>query len=115
MSKVTKKWYDVVSSASSMNCATENVVYLISCTRCGVQYVGETSQKLRSRFNNHRNRLKNMANLIILVRMDTLWMIYVLCQLRKLLTLEMKSVQPLRGLKEKIIGAGNYVRSIRMD
>ena len=65
VSNVTKKRYDVVSSASSMNCATENVVYLISCTRCGVQYVGETSQKLRSRFNNHRNRLKSMANLYL--------------------------------------------------
>ena len=59
MSNVTKKRYDVVSS---MNCATENVVYLISCTRCGVQYFGETSQKLRGRF---RNRLKSMANLYL--------------------------------------------------
>ena len=65
VSNVTKKRYDVVGCASSMNCATENVVYLISCTRCGVQYVGETSQKLRSRFNNHRNTLKSMANLYL--------------------------------------------------
>ena len=39
----------------------------------------------------------------------------VSCQLRKLLTLEIKSVKPLRGLKEKISGAGNCVHSIRMD
>ena len=48
-----------------MNCATENVVYFISCEKCGVQYVGETSQKMCSRFNNHWNRLKSMANLYL--------------------------------------------------
>ena len=35
-----------------MNCGTKNVIYLISCKKCGVQYVGETSQTLRGRFNN---------------------------------------------------------------
>ena len=65
VSNVTRKSYSVVSSASTMDCATENVVYLISCRRCGVQYVGETNQKLRSRFNNHRNRLKSMTNLYL--------------------------------------------------
>ena len=48
-----------------MDCATENVVYLISCRKCGVQYVGETSQKLRSRFNNHRSRLRSLSNLYL--------------------------------------------------
>ena len=37
VSNVTRKSYNVVSSASTMNCATENVVYLISCRKCGVQ------------------------------------------------------------------------------
>ena len=32
----------------SMNCGTKNVIYLISCRKCGVQYVGEMSQALRS-------------------------------------------------------------------
>ena len=44
-----------------MNCATENVIYLISC----IQYIGETSQKLRNRMNNHRNRLRNLTNLYL--------------------------------------------------
>ena len=42
-----------------MNCGTKNVIYLISCRKCAVQYVGETSQTLRCRFNNHRSRLKH--------------------------------------------------------
>ena len=61
VSNVTRRSY----TASTTNCATENVVYLISCKGCGVQYVGETSQKLGSHFNNHRNRLKSMANLYL--------------------------------------------------
>ena len=43
-----------------MDCATEN---LISCRKGGVQYVGETSQKLCSQLNNCRNGLKTLANL----------------------------------------------------
>ena len=65
VSNITRRNYSVVSYDSTMNCATENVVYLIACRKCGVQYVGETSQKLHSRFNNHRNRLKSMANLYL--------------------------------------------------
>ena len=48
---VTRKSYSVVGSASTMDCATESMVYLVSCRKCGVQYVGETSQQLRSHFN----------------------------------------------------------------
>ena len=38
------------------------VIYLITCRKCGVQYVGKTNQTLRSRMNNHRNRLQQLAN-----------------------------------------------------
>ena len=62
VSNVTQKSYNVISSNSLMNCNTTNVIYLISCKKCGVQYVGETSQKLRSRLNNHRNRLRMLSN-----------------------------------------------------
>ena len=30
-----------------------NIVYLITCRRCGTQYVGETGQPLRHRINSH--------------------------------------------------------------
>ena len=36
---------DVVSHNISMDCTSDNVVYLITCKKCGIQYVGETSQK----------------------------------------------------------------------
>ena len=57
MSNVTRKSYTVVSPSCSMKCATENV---ISCKKCRIQYIGETSQKLRNRMNNHRNRMRNL-------------------------------------------------------
>ena len=44
-----------------MNCGTENIIYLITCRKCGIQYVGETGQSLRKRLNNHRNRLKKLS------------------------------------------------------
>ncbi len=35
-------------------CKTENVIYLITCKICGLQYVGET-EKLHTRINLHRS------------------------------------------------------------
>ena len=48
-----------------MYCSTKNVIYLISCRKCGVQYIEKTSQTLRSRFNNHRTRLKQMCDIFL--------------------------------------------------
>jgi len=39
---------------TNFNCASRNVVYLITCKKCGLQYVGETSCMLRERLSNHR-------------------------------------------------------------
>ena len=64
-SNITNKSYEVVSSSTSMACTSDNVVYLITCKRCGIQYVGETSQKLRNRLNNHRSSLKRLTNLYL--------------------------------------------------
>src|SRR5215813_14004010 len=35
-------------------CATKNIIYLIPCKKCQLQYVGESSNSLRSRLTNHR-------------------------------------------------------------
>ncbi|OCT92942.1 hypothetical protein XELAEV_18016010mg, partial [Xenopus laevis] len=41
------------------SCASSNVVYMITCTRCptGGIYIGETGQKLRTRKNHHRHKI----------------------------------------------------------
>ena len=54
-SNLTGKKYKVVSPNDDMDCGTRNVIYLINCSRCGVQYIGKTCQTLRCRFNNHRS------------------------------------------------------------
>lgn len=36
-------------------CKTKNVVYMISCSRCDMQYVGETENALHVRMNGHRS------------------------------------------------------------
>ena len=65
MSNVTQKCYKVINHSGSLTCGTDNLIYLISCKRCGIRYVGETGQTLRKRLNNHRNRLKYMTNLYL--------------------------------------------------
>ena len=44
---------------NTRNCSTSNCMYLITCCRCGLQYVGETVQSLRDRFSGHRVGMKN--------------------------------------------------------
>ena len=61
----TNKIYCVISPDTHMDCGTDNIIYLVSCKKCGVQYVGETGQTLRKRLNNHRNRLKQLCGLYL--------------------------------------------------
>ena len=58
-SSVTGKTYKVIGPGD-WSCSTSNVVYLVTCQRCGLQYVGETSQALRKRMNNHRANIKSL-------------------------------------------------------
>ena len=39
----------------NITCSTSNVIYLISCRVCGIQYVGETRTTLKRRFYGHRS------------------------------------------------------------
>ena len=40
-----------------MNCNTVNIIYSIQCLACKKRYVGQTSDKLRIRFNNHKSEI----------------------------------------------------------
>ena len=46
--------YNVYRINYSFNCDSSNVVYLLECTVCGVQYVGSTCTPFRLRFNNYK-------------------------------------------------------------
>ena len=41
-----------------LNCKSENIVYLIFCKICHFQYVGETKNRLQTRFNKHRSDIR---------------------------------------------------------
>ena len=47
----------------SLNCNSNNVVYLITCTKCSLQYVGSTVTKFRLRFNNRKSRIRRHETL----------------------------------------------------
>ena len=36
------------------NCTSNNIIYLITCKKCNMQYVGQTKHNLQTRFRNHR-------------------------------------------------------------
>ena len=51
----SKNYYNL---STDMNCDSENVIYLVTCNLCGLQYVGETGMKLRDRITVHRSCIK---------------------------------------------------------
>ena len=44
---------------ATADCGTRNVVYLIECKRCTIQYIGETENALHVRLTRHRLDIKN--------------------------------------------------------
>ena len=43
---------------ATLDCNSTNVIYVIHCKSCSMQYVGETGQTLRYRFNAHKQDVK---------------------------------------------------------
>ena len=44
------------------NCASSDVIYLITCKKCKIQYVGQTGQLLSKRMNSHRFDIKSICH-----------------------------------------------------
>ena len=42
----------------SLSCISENVIYLASCNKCKLQYVGSTTNQFKVRFRNHKSSMK---------------------------------------------------------
>ena len=55
VSSATQRTYNI---RQHITCKSNNVIYLITCKRCGVQYVGKTDQKLHKRFNGTRSDIE---------------------------------------------------------
>ena len=45
-----------------LNCASQSVIYLVSCKVCGIQYVGETTRKMRDRWTGYRQNYEEATN-----------------------------------------------------
>ena len=41
-----------------LTCASTNIIYVITCTKCNLQYVGETTRTLRERLTDHKSNIK---------------------------------------------------------
>ena len=56
ISKTTgRKFYTMVN----VNCQSSNLIYLITCKHCSVQYVGQTKNRLLTRFQGHHFDIQN--------------------------------------------------------
>ena len=44
---------------SNLTCDTKNLIYMIQCNRCNLQYIGETKRRLKDRFNEHCRTIDN--------------------------------------------------------
>ena len=42
----------------NLSCSSKNVVYLASCMKCNLQYVGSTSTEFKVRFRNHKSSMR---------------------------------------------------------
>jgi len=50
------------SIKSNLTCDTKNLIYMIQCNRCNLQYIGERKRRLTDRFNKHRRTIDNPNN-----------------------------------------------------
>ena len=60
-SPITKRKYDVVNHSfpEFIDCSSTNVVYLLSCNNCDLQYIGQTGRKLRERIREHKAAVRS--------------------------------------------------------
>ena len=55
----------IFSKEGKLDCKSKNIIYLLSCADCGIQYVGQTVQPLHFRLNGHRSSVKRNVNTFI--------------------------------------------------
>jgi len=67
-SSITKIQYPITHT---MCCDSHNIIYLINCTKCRKQYVGQTSRKLKMRLNEHRSDIKLNKNTTISIHFNS--------------------------------------------
>lgn len=43
---------------NNLNCNSKNIIYVITCAKCGLQYVGETGRLAKDRLTDHRSAIR---------------------------------------------------------
>ena len=56
VSKTTGQQFPTMTN---INCQSSNIIYLVTCSNCGIQYVGQTKNCLLTRFQGHHFDIKN--------------------------------------------------------
>ena len=46
---------------AKMSCNSSNVIYMLECIKCGIQYVGQTKNKILTRINQHYSTIRTKA------------------------------------------------------
>ena len=67
-SSTTKHTYTI---ESNMNCNSTNIIYLITCTYCKLQYVGQTKRKLKDRLNDHKSNIRTNKQTAISIHLNS--------------------------------------------
>ena len=56
---VTQRQYKCINLPKRITCELSNIIHLITCSKCKMCYVGETSREFRKRIYEHRNSVLN--------------------------------------------------------
>ena len=65
ISNNTHKKYNIINhTGDHLHCHMQNIIYLLSCEGCNMQYVGETTVPLHKRINIHRTSKSGCTNII---------------------------------------------------
>ena len=54
---ISNSYGSIFKIKESVNCGSKNIIYLVTCKKCNLQYVGETSRALRDRTTDHRSNI----------------------------------------------------------
>ena len=61
-STVTK---EVVKYKSDFSCTTTGVIYLVTCNKCNIQYIGQTVRRFNTRMKEHITAIKKIEDTVI--------------------------------------------------
>ena len=56
---VSECWEKSLNIYGGYNCNSSNIVYMLECAKCSMQYVGESQATLNQRFLQHRGYVRN--------------------------------------------------------